>query len=160
MVKSIFHLNINCSNFERSVEFYKMLGFRVVMDIPEGGSEQMSKGLGLKNAVGRAAILMIGDDRRATRIDLIEWKRPRNQAKPYAKLNHLGIARVALYSNNFHEDYENLKSKGVKFISDPVVMHTRAGDGRFVCFYDPDGVVLELMEFVRPEQTAQPAQDR
>jgi catechol 2,3-dioxygenase-like lactoylglutathione lyase family enzyme len=44
MIKAIFHLNINCSNFERSVEFYKTLGFRVVMDIPEGGSDQMSKG--------------------------------------------------------------------------------------------------------------------
>ena len=78
----------------------------------------------------------------------------------YAKLNHLGIERVALYSNNFHQDYENFKSKDVKFISDPVVMHTRAGDGRFVCFYDPDGVVLELMEFVRPEQPAETAQNQ
>jgi hypothetical protein len=35
MIKSLFHVNVNCSNFERSLRFYKMLGFKVVLDIPQ-----------------------------------------------------------------------------------------------------------------------------
>jgi catechol 2,3-dioxygenase-like lactoylglutathione lyase family enzyme len=147
MIKGVFHVNINCSNFERSLEFYKMLGFRVAVDIPEGGSADMNKALGLEDGVGRAAIMQVGDDPRGTRIDLIEWKNPRDDAKPYARLNHLGIARVALFTKGLDEMYGQLKAKGVKFISEPVPMRTGAGSARFVCFYDPDGTILELIEF-------------
>lgn len=156
MIKSIFHVNINCSNFERSLEFYKSLGFKIALDIPEGGSSEMSKGLGLKSGIGRAAIMQLGDDPRGTRLDLIEWKRPASKGKPYPKLNHLGIARVALYTTNLYEIYAELKAKGVKFISEPVVLRTAAGDTPFVCFYDPDGTILELIQPVRPSRPTHP----
>ena len=29
MIRSIFHININVTNFERSLTFYQMLGFKV-----------------------------------------------------------------------------------------------------------------------------------
>ena len=147
MIKGVFHVNINCSNFERSLEFYKMLGFKVAVDIPEGGSPDMNKGLGLEDGIGRAAIMQVGDDPRGTRIDLIEWKKPRNEEKPYAKLNHLGLARIAFFTKGLDKMYEDLKAKGVKMISEPVPMRTGAGSARFVCFYDPDGTILELIEF-------------
>jgi glyoxylase I family protein len=149
MIKGIFHVNINCSNFQRSLEFYKMLGFKVVVDIPEGGSAEMDKGLGLENGVGRAAIMQLGNDPRGTRLDLIEWKSPSSEGKPYAKLNHLGIARVALFTKDLPGTYDDLKRKGVKFISEPVVLKTPAGETLYACFYDPDGTILELIEPAR-----------
>lgn len=33
MIKSIFHVNVNVTDFDRSLAFYKMLGFKVVLDI-------------------------------------------------------------------------------------------------------------------------------
>ena len=30
-IKSIFHINVNVTNFERSLKFYEMLGFHVVL---------------------------------------------------------------------------------------------------------------------------------
>lgn len=159
MIKGIFHVNINCSNFDRSLEFYKMLGFKVAVDIPEGGSAEMDKGLGLKHGVGRAAIMQLGDDPRGTRLDLIEWKSPSSKGKPYAKLNHLGIARVALFTKNLPETYEELKSRGVSFISDPVVLRTPAGETLYACFYDPDGTILELIEPARMPPQARARQD-
>src|SRR5262245_37564095 len=83
MVKGIFHININVSNFERSLAFYKRLGFRVVRDLGEGGNKAFERGLQLANPVGRAALLMLGDHKYATRIDLIEWKSPKAEGKPY-----------------------------------------------------------------------------
>jgi hypothetical protein len=50
-----------------------------------------------------------------------------------------------------------LKRKGVRFISEPVVLKTPAGDTPYACFYDPDGTILELIEPVRPSH-AQEAQ--
>ncbi len=43
-ITSIYHININCINFERSLAFYKMLGFKEVVDFGEGSGPQM-KGL-------------------------------------------------------------------------------------------------------------------
>jgi len=148
MIKAIFHVNINCSNFERSLEFYKMLGFKVAIEIPEGGSDAMSTGLGVEGAVAHAAIMTLGDDPRGTRLDLIEWKNPRDEAKPYGRLNHLGIARVALYTKELRKVYQELKDKGVKFVSEPVVLNSGAAKALFACFHDPDGTYLELIEIL------------
>jgi len=150
MIKSLFHVNVNCSNFERSLRFYQMLGFKVAVDIPqvtEGASNSdTGRGLGLPDSNARAAIMTLSDDRHATRLDLIEWTKPRDDAKPYAQLNHLGIARIALFTKGLREEYQRLKSEGVSFISEPVVIRTGAGKALFACFYDPDGTILELIE--------------
>jgi glyoxylase I family protein len=148
MIKSLFHVNVNCSNFERSLRFYKMLGFKVSLDIPAVGSNSSDtgRGLGLPNSVARAAIMTLSDDPHATRLDLIEWTTPRDEAKPYAQLNHLGIARIALFTKGLREEYQRLKGAGIEFISEPVTIRTGAGEALFACFYDPDGTILELIE--------------
>jgi len=150
MIKSLFHVNVNCSDFERSLHFYKLLGFKVVLDIPAGsegaGNSDTGRGLGLPDSVARAAIMTLNDDPHATRLDLIEWKKPRDDDKPYARLNHLGIARIALFTKGLREEHARLKREGVEFISEPVVIRTVAGPALFSCFYDPDGTVLELIE--------------
>ena len=61
MIKSIFHININVTNFDRSLEFYKTLGFKVVLNIGEGANPANDKGLGIPNSVGRAALLFRAD---------------------------------------------------------------------------------------------------
>ena len=35
MIQAIYHINVNCSNLERSRAFYEMLGFRVVAEFAE-----------------------------------------------------------------------------------------------------------------------------
>ena len=147
MIQGIFHVNINVSDFDRSLAFYKMLGFRVLRDLGTGGSKQLDIGLNLRNGRARAALLVLGDDPHATRIDLIEWTRPPPTGKPYADLNHIGIARIAFKTKHLLMEYERLKKEGVHFLSSP--QETILGDSRtlFVCFHDPDGTVLELIDF-------------
>jgi glyoxylase I family protein len=139
----IYHVNINCTNLERSLAFYQMLGFREVIDIPAGHLP----GLGLDPAVGRAKLLRLGDDPRGTLIDLIEWQTPNPHGAPYADLGHTGIARLCLRVRGLAAMVTELRSRGVQFISDPVSPGLAGGQQTFVCFYDPDGAVLELMEF-------------
>ena len=148
MVKGIFHININVTNFERSLEFYKLLGFRVARDLGEGGNKYFERGLKIPNPSGRAALLMLGDHKYATRIDLIEWKSPKTEGTPYPHLYHAGICRVALWTDNLQEIYEKLQAAGVEFLSEPQVMTDRKGhSSSFICFYDPDGTVIELIQF-------------
>ena len=93
MIKSVFQVNINVRNFDRSLEFYKMVGFKVVLNIGEGPNKGNDVGLNIPNSVGRAALLALSDDPRATRIDLIEWKQPKTDGAPYEPLRAEPCAR-------------------------------------------------------------------
>jgi catechol 2,3-dioxygenase-like lactoylglutathione lyase family enzyme len=147
MIKSVFHVNINVTDFDRSLAFYKMVGFKVVLDIGEGPNPGNDVGLNIPNSVARAALLSLSDDPRATRIDLIEWKKPRTEGEAPAHLYHTGIARIALFTKNLDEEYQRLKAAGVVMVSEPVVIRFRNKAGaKFFCFKDPDGTFLELIE--------------
>ena len=81
MIKSLFHVNVNCSNFERSLRFYQMLGFKVAVDIPEvteggGRTSDTGRGLSLPDSNARAAIMTISDDPHATRLHRAVAARP------------------------------------------------------------------------------------
>lgn len=147
MIKSVFHVNVNVTDFDRSLAFYKMLGFKVVLDFGEGPNQGNDVGLNIANSIARAALLSLSDDPRATRIDLIEWKQPRTAGEPYPHLYHTGIARIALFTKNLDEEYLRLKAAGVALVSEPVVIRfgNKAGS-KFFCFKDPDGMFLELIE--------------
>ena len=90
-IKSIFHININVTNFERSLKFYEMLGFHVVRDFGEFGDPSLARGLGARECHGRAVLMILGDDLHATGLDLIEWKVPPTEGRPYPHLFHAGV---------------------------------------------------------------------
>jgi glyoxylase I family protein len=146
-IKSIFHVNVNCSDLDVSKPFYENLGFQSVLDLPTGGDDALATGLAMPGCQGRAAIMMLDPTQgRQARLDLIEWTEPFDREPPYAHLAHLGIGRIALWTVGLDEEYERLKADGVRFLSEPTMM----GDhSRFVCFEDPDGTIIELIEFLR-----------
>ncbi len=146
-IKSIFHVNVNCSDLERSRAFYERLGFQTVNELPTGGSPKLALGLGLPNCEGRATIMILdpGQPQQA-RLDLIEWVEPRDPEAPYSHLGHLGINRIALWTEGIDEEYKRLCEAGVEMLSEPVQMGNQA---RFFCMKDPDGTIIELIEVLR-----------
>jgi glyoxylase I family protein len=149
-LSGIYHININCTNFERSLAFYKRLGFTEVVDFGNGGDLVLANASGLKlpsPARGRARLLQLRDDPRACPIDLIEWLEPKSEGRPYEWLNHTGVVRVCLSSKKFWQDYEELKAYGVTFYATPGVLTYPRGQSLAVCFEDPDGTVLQLLQF-------------
>jgi len=146
-IKAIFHVNVNCSDLDVSRPFYENLWFQTVLDLPTGGDEQLAEGLGMPGCQGRAAIMMLDpSEGRQARLDLIEWTEPLDRRPPYEHLAHLGINRIALWTIGLDEEYERLKADGVEFLSEPLFM---GGHTKFVCFKDPDGTIIELIEFHR-----------
>jgi glyoxylase I family protein len=144
-IHRIFHFNINCSNLERSVAFYKRLGFKVVLDFGEGmESREMADAFNLKSARIRGVHLRLGDAEHSTRIDLLQFLGPVATQKPYSELNHLGVARICLKTDDIHKDYSELKQEGFYFLSEPKRLPGTAVT--IACFTDPDGVFLELLE--------------
>jgi len=52
---------------------------------------------------------------------------------------------MALMTTELDAEYARLRDAGVEFLSPPVTMSD--GATRYCCFFDPDGAVLELVEF-------------
>jgi glyoxylase I family protein len=155
-VKSIFHININCTEFDRSLAFYQLLGFQLVRDLGVATDGLYRVGLDMPpQAVNRAAFISLEPDHpRSTRIDLIEWVDPATHGRPshlrpHSDLAHVGVARIALWTIDIDAEYQRLQGAGVKFFSGPVTMDD--GTTRFCCFTDPDGTILELIEFDRSQ---------
>jgi glyoxylase I family protein len=144
-IQRIFHFNINCTNLERTLAFYELLGFKVILDFRDGmKSQEMAEAFGLPVADIKGVHLRIGDHEEATRIDLLEFVAPPPQGKPYAALNYTGVARVCLKTKGIWQVYESLKKKGVKFLSEPKKLP--GTEVTIICFKDPDGTFLELLE--------------
>jgi catechol 2,3-dioxygenase-like lactoylglutathione lyase family enzyme len=79
-------------------------------------------------------------------IDLIEWKDPYDGSAPYSNVNHIGIARITLQTTCLDADISILSNKGIEFFSEPASIDRPLGSERFVCFKDPDGTIIELVE--------------
>lgn len=145
MIEQILHCNVNCTNLDRSLDFYKMLGFKVVVDFKEGmSSAAMAKAFGMSHAQLRGVHLVLGDDPNAPRIDLVEFQEPKTEGQPYPHVYHTGMARLCLHTTNINQMYKDLKTKNVNFFSEPQKMP--GTNATIVCFTDPDGTVLELLE--------------
>ncbi len=145
-VTGIMHVNVNCSDYERSRAFYERLGFAVVWEVPERNTPEVAAAVGMPPYHVKGALMALATGGSPTLIDLLEWKDPTDPAPPYAHLYHLGLARIAMTTADLDADVAELAEMGVEFISDPATL----GASRFVCFKDPDGTVLELVEMSGP----------
>lgn len=141
----VLHVNINVTDFARSKAFYERLGFTHLMDVNKTADGAVAAAVGTDRYVVRGALMAHRD---GTVIDLLEWQAPRDERPPYDTLFRPGLARLALTTTHLDDDVKRLKEAGVVFISEApgVVADGLGGHTRFICFKDPDGTVLELVE--------------
>lgn len=146
-ISGMIHVNINCSDFDRSKRFYEALGFRVVWQVPTTNTKEVAAAVGMPPYRVHGALMGLEGSEHPVVIDLLEWQSPNDTSPPYSHLYHLGLARLALATTDMDADLAALEAMDVEFIGPParVVVNGVAG-GRFVCFKDPDGTVLELVE--------------
>ena len=105
MIERIFHFNINCTDLERSLAFYQLLGFKVILDFRAGmTSKEMAEAFGMQTADLKGVHLRLGDAADATRIDLLEFTDPPPTGRPYPHLYHTGIGRMCLKTTNLEQD--------------------------------------------------------
>jgi glyoxylase I family protein len=155
-VERFFHVNVNCMDFERSLAFYQLVGFEKVLDFDEMPGPVRSFGqaglgpvLGLPDDCdGRAALLALPGESGATRLDLIEWKRPKLAAERRTSLAQPGIARLCLKTNDCDSVHSRLSAAGYRVYGAPTRVHLGGGWIKLFCCEDPDGTVIEFMQFL------------
>ena len=115
-----------------------------MMEVPEHSPPGVAEAVGMEAYQLRGALMVHAD---GSVIDLLEWRDPRDDAPPYAKLNHLGLARIALTTTDIEGDVARLRAEGVEFLTEtPARVEGSLGDSRFICFEDPDGTIVELVQ--------------
>lgn len=147
-VQSLFHFVLNVTNLERSLAFYQQLGFRVLRDNRDVvWPPAVAENFGMRVAQGRGALLGLGESADHTRLDLIEWLEPRWSGGPGGAENP--IPRIlALRTRNVRAAHAELSARGVEFIGRPRDPDPRVGIESVVCCRDPDGTIVELIEYM------------
>jgi catechol 2,3-dioxygenase-like lactoylglutathione lyase family enzyme len=146
-VKSIFHFTVNATSFERSLDFYTTLGFKVLRDNRDViWGEMVARNFGMPAAQGRGALLGIGDGELETRLDLIEWLEPTLEPPPDGPPEHRVPRIIALRTDNVQAAYDDLSARGIEFVSKPQSAR-RSGIVNVCCCRDPDGLLVELIEY-------------
>ena len=158
-MKGISHIAICVRDMEKSLRFYRdLLGMKVIYD----RMERIGRGAGGGPALydrpeqekRRAVHLHYGEGAAAGSIVLSQAPAPASGNA--IKLDQIGISHFAWLVDDVRAVADKLKSAGVKFLVPPVES-AAAGLGQdastkyVTClFEDPDGVILQLDQFVRP----------
>jgi len=147
-VSGMVHVNINVADFDRSRSFYEALGFKLVWRVPATNSVEVAAAVGMPPYRVKGGLMALEGAAHPLVLDLLEWETPKDTAPPYPHLYHYGLARLALSTTDMDADLATLVEMGVELVGPPaqVVVNGQPSGGRFVCFKDPDGTILELVE--------------
>jgi catechol 2,3-dioxygenase-like lactoylglutathione lyase family enzyme len=148
-VNILDHISVTVSNLERSLVFYRdMLGLKEVeRHLLEG--ETISSMAGKKDVVLQV-VRLAAPGTPGIQIDLQHYVHPKGSVST-AKLGDAAHAHFCFGVPDVRRAYEELRAKGVEFISEPVCFDLEWGIVHVVFFKDPDGFILELVE--NPNET-------
>jgi catechol 2,3-dioxygenase-like lactoylglutathione lyase family enzyme len=143
----LFHVNVNCSDLERSRRFYTdglglTIGARTAPEVAQPGAA-----FGLDRARWDASILLGPRAYEGGAIDLLQWHEPTPIGAPPARIVESGFQRLGIRVPDLDAAIELVRALGGVVWSEPFA-HTleKGGEIRLVVLGDPDGVAIELIE--------------
>jgi catechol 2,3-dioxygenase-like lactoylglutathione lyase family enzyme len=156
MVTRFIHVNIVCSNLERSIAFYRdVLGASVHQHLASNGSDlRPCMGMGADAAPHYKAVLLYFNDneRGGPYIDLLEWYYDEGDdsdrvARPPVEAQDYGLVRLALQVSDIEEAEQRVRASGAEIVGP--IQDEPVGPWRLRLFLckDPDGTLIELVEF-------------
>ena len=148
-LQAVFHFTVNASDFEKSLDFYQKLGFELLRDNRDVLWPQfVADNFGMKRAQGRGSLLGLSSAEMQVRIDLVEWLDPLDvPAAERPSVDERPPRIVAIRTRNLVAAYETLRDRGIEFIREPFHPDPKLGVLGVVCCRDPDGLIIELIEY-------------
>ena len=141
-VLGTYHTGFSVVDLEESIKFYALLGCEVIWE-REISDEYFRQIVGIPDCVVRAAHLRVPASDHVIELFQYEPQRSHTELMP----NEPGHAHVAFIVDDLPATYEELKAKGVRFKSPPVLITAGANAGGYgVYMTDPSGITLELFQ--------------
>jgi len=125
----LHHVAITVSDMQKSIDFYKRLGFGIISVYDK--SEPGAKGASLK--LGQIEL------------EMFCFKNPAksNPKEPKEAFKAIGVTHFALGHNELDECCKKLKKAGFEILHEP---KTASTGHRYTFLKDPDGTYIELFE--------------
>ena len=142
----LHHVGLTVSNIEESIRFYRdVLGMELVGRRERVTADYISQQTGYDAVEMSVASFRPSNECRQS-LEVVQYLTQAGEPSDQAT-NRPGNSHICFLVDDFMSCYEDLKSQGVKFKSDPV--HITAGPnqgGLVVYFLDPDGHPLEMFQ--------------
>ena len=143
-VNILDHVAVTVSDMDRSLAFYcGLLGLKEVERHHLEG-ETISKMAGKPDVI-MEVVRLEAPETPGVMLDLQQYVAPEGRVSD-AQLGDVAHAHFCFGVPDVWAAYQDLKAKGVEFVSEPVSFDLEWGIVYVVFFKDPDGVILELMQ--------------
>ena len=145
-INRLRHIAIVVNDLEMMIEFYtQFLDFKIKRRYFING-EEFQKGIGIPNASANGAHLSIPNC--DVDLELLEFSGQTSKNTDFLLPDVYGFRHIAFAVNDLSECYNQLKSKGAKFISEPVMIKIpkELAGIQFVYLKDPEGNIIELSQ--------------
>ena len=142
-VEGVNHVGFGVSDMDRSLKFYRELGFTdLVFDITER-HWTMAPMYPAKPPKIRCAMIANYYGAWIEPIQLL----PPDKPTPFNKAwGHLGPMEFAVGVSNIEKAYEELQEKGIKFLSPPQTIEVSSGQWKYAYVVEPDNLYVSLIE--------------
>lgn len=138
------HISVTVSDMERSLAFYRdLLGMEEVERHRLEG-ETISKMAG-KPEVVMQVVRLAAPGTPKVLLDLQQYITPQGKISN-AKLGDVAHSHFCFGVPDVNAAYQELKAKGVEFVSEPVSFDLEWGIVHVVFLKDPDGFILEIVQ--------------
>ena len=139
-------VSVVCTDLERSVAFYRALGFRELARFPS--TNDAASHLRVDGSVSMNEVLMRAPGGGDVHLMLVGFDVPKVLQRECRPANALGMWRTALVVPELAAAMVALREVDAELVSEPQSMSMGADlpQLRFVCFRGPDHEVIELIE--------------
>jgi catechol 2,3-dioxygenase-like lactoylglutathione lyase family enzyme len=148
MLRGLHHFNLIVSDKKQTKAFYNgVLGLEIALET-EIEDEEFSRGVGLPGTKVLATFFKLPNN--TGMIETFQYVHPEGKPIPAtAKANDGGWQHLCFQVSDIEQAVQQLKAKGVRFLSTPVTIskqHPYFAGVRFCYFHGPDREVVEILQ--------------
>ncbi|MEU6322811.1 VOC family protein [Streptomyces sp. NPDC047009] len=150
-MRRFWHVGLNVTDMDRTIEFYKVVGFEVVQDKEVDDVNLARAFMIAQGSKLRFAHMRLNNSPDEAMLDIIEWcDVPATRERSIADTVNPGLCRFSILTDDIQGEYDRLSDAGVKFLHTPqTVMAPDGVNGWKILFAaDPDGTLFHFVELV------------